>query len=74
MRRNDQQFQIRTKRQDSPITVRIDNSMRTRLVAHSRTSDLTVSQLIRRAIKHELAAIARMTSDASNEFPCKEVC
>lgn len=41
---------------EAPVTVRMDKALRNRLLAHCRASDLTVSQLIRRAVKRELAS------------------
>jgi len=57
MRTNQQNSAVRRSHREAPITVRMDKSMKTRLQEHCRESDLTVSQLIRRAVKRELAAI-----------------
>jgi len=58
MRTNQQKSAVRRNHREAPITVRMDKSMKTRLRDLCRESDLTVSQLIRRAVKRELAAIS----------------
>lgn len=58
MRTSQQKSAVRRNHREAPITVRMDKSMKKRLQELCRESDLTVSQLIRRAVKRELAAIS----------------